>query len=56
MDTTPLTNIAPEIFRKRLLVENYFEVQGTVDSLRDYFSRLTAGLGLRTYGEPIIHS
>jgi len=56
MNTTPLTNIAPEIFRKRLLVEGYFEVEVTVDSLRDYFSRLTAGLGLRTYGEPIIHT
>src|SRR6185503_6813283 len=56
MNTTPLTNIAPEIFRKRLLVEGYFEVEVTVDSLRDYFSRLAAGLELRTYGEPIIHT
>ena len=55
MNTTPLTNIAPEVFRKRLLVEGYFGVEVTEDSLRDYFSRITAGLGLRTYGEPIIH-
>ena len=55
MNTTPLTNIAPEVFRKRLLVEGYFGVAVTEDSLRDYFSRITAGLGLRTYGEPIIH-
>lgn len=55
MNRTPLTNIAPEIFRKRLLVEGYFGVEVTEDSLREYFSRITTELGLRTYGEPIIH-
>ncbi|HYJ85643.1 MAG TPA: hypothetical protein VEW46_06295 [Pyrinomonadaceae bacterium] len=55
MNITPLTNIAPEIFRKRLLVEGYFKVEVTEDSLRGYFSGITSGLGLRTYGEPIIH-
>jgi len=55
MNTTPLTNIAPEIFRKRLLVEGYFDVEVTEDSLRKYFSRITSELGRRTYGEPIIH-
>jgi hypothetical protein len=55
MNTTPLTNIAPEVFRKRLLVEGYFSLEVTEDSLRGYFSRITAGLGLRTYGDPIIH-
>jgi hypothetical protein len=53
MNTTPLTTIAPEI--KRLLVEGYFGVELTEESLRDYFSRITAGLGLRTYGDPITH-
>jgi S-adenosylmethionine decarboxylase len=55
MNTTPLTNIAPEIFRKRLLVEGYFEVEITENTLTGYFSRITSELGLRTYGEPIIH-
>jgi hypothetical protein len=55
LNTTPLTNIAPEIFRKRLLVEGYFNVEVTEDSLRKYFSRITSDLGLRIYGEPIIH-
>jgi len=56
MNTRPLTDIAPEIFRKRLLIEGFFGVEVTADSLRQYFSRLTDGLGLRTYGEPIIHT
>lgn len=55
MNTTPLTNIAPEIFRKRLLIEGYFSDEVTEDSLRRYFSRITSELGLRTYGDPIIH-
>jgi hypothetical protein len=55
MNTTPLTTIAPEIFRKRLLVEGYFQTEVTEESLRGYFSRITSDLGLRTYGDPIIH-
>ena len=55
MNTTPLTTIAPEIFRKRLLVEGYFTTKVDEESLREYFSRITSDLGLRTYGDPIIH-
>lgn len=55
MNTTPLTTIAPDIFRKRLLIEGYFATEVTAETLRTYFSRITAELGLRTYGEPVIH-
>ncbi|HLL72444.1 MAG TPA: S-adenosylmethionine decarboxylase [Pyrinomonadaceae bacterium] len=55
MNTTPLTTIAPHIFRKRLLIEGYFKSEVTAETLKTYFSRITAELGLRTYGEPIIH-
>jgi hypothetical protein len=55
MNTTPLTNIAPEVFRKRLLVEGYFGSEMTVEKLEDYFAHITTSLGLRTYGPPIIH-
>ena len=55
MNRVPLTTIAPEVFRKRLLVEGYF--RRTVDeaAIGGYFDHLTSGLGLRTYGAPIIH-
>ena len=56
MNTTPLTNIAPEIFRKRLLIEGYFGVEITSETLKQYFAHVTSELGLRTYGEPIIHT
>ena len=51
-----MPRIAPEIFRKRLLVEGYFareDVDG--DVIRDYFAMITGRLSLRTYGEPIVH-
>ncbi|HYO99060.1 MAG TPA: S-adenosylmethionine decarboxylase [Pyrinomonadaceae bacterium] len=55
MNTTPLTTIAPDIFRKRLLIEGYFTSEVAAETLRTYFSHITTELGLRTYGEPIIH-
>src|SRR4028119_503705 len=55
MNTTPLTTIAPDIFRKRLLIEGYFQSEVTALPIRTYFSHITTKLGLRTYGEPIIH-
>jgi S-adenosylmethionine/arginine decarboxylase-like enzyme len=55
MNTTPLTNIAPDIFRKRLLFEGYFTVEVSAETLISYFSHITTELGLRTYGEPIVH-
>jgi S-adenosylmethionine decarboxylase len=55
MNKTPLTTIAPEIFRKRLLIEGFYTAEVSDASLRDYFSRITSELGLRTYGDPIIH-
>ena len=55
MNKSALTGIAPEIFRKRLLVEGYYRTEMTAEILRAYFDSITSGLGLRTYGEPIIH-
>jgi S-adenosylmethionine/arginine decarboxylase-like enzyme len=55
MNTIPLTDIAPDIFRKRLLIEGYFGCTVTAETLKSYFSQLTGELGLRTYGEPVIH-
>ncbi len=55
MNQTPLTTIAPDIFRKRLLIEGFYSREITQAVLKDYFEHLTRELGLRTYGEPIIH-
>jgi S-adenosylmethionine decarboxylase len=49
--------LAPEIFRKRLLVEGFFTRDGVDEEvIRDYFRTITGELSLRTYAEPIVHS
>ena len=51
-----MPRIAPEIFRKRMLVEGYFEREEIGEqTIRDYFSFVTSALSLRTYAEPIVH-
>jgi hypothetical protein len=51
-----MRRLAPDIFRKRLLLEGFF-TRAPLDAqvLREYFTFITGHLGLRTYGEPIIH-
>ena len=49
-------SIAPDIFRKRLLVEGFFIVSVNEQSIIDFFTFLTGGLNLKTYGQPIIHT
>ena len=55
MNKTPLTTIAPEVFRKRLLIEGYYQIDVTSETVSDYFSHITSQLELRTYGDPIVH-
>ena len=55
MNKTALTTIAPDIYRKRLIVEGYFLREITEATLLAYFAQLTRELGLRTYADPIIH-
>jgi len=55
VNKTPLTTIAPEVFRKRLLIEGYFGIDVLSETVSDYFSHITSQLNLRTYGEPIVH-
>ena len=55
MNRTALTAIAPQIFRQRLLIEGFYRSEMSTEMLRAYFAAITSGLGLRTYGEPIIH-
>ncbi|MGH8177166.1 MAG: hypothetical protein ACREV5_12980 [Steroidobacter sp.] len=56
MHKTALTTIAPDIFRKRLIIEGYFQTEVREETVRAYFEYITGGLALRTYGDPIIHS
>lgn len=55
MNRRALTGIAPDIFRKRLLIEGWFRAEVDEATLVDWFAHVTRELGLRTYGDPIIH-
>lgn len=51
-----MKNLAPEIFRQRLLIEGYYSAEVTRESLAQYLTGVAAHLGLRAYGEPAIFS
>ena len=56
MPEPPARRFAPEIFRKRMLIEGYFARDALdADAILEYFRVITSRLGLRTYGEPIVH-
>jgi len=47
-------DLAPDIFRQRLLVEGYFSKPVDEEVIRDFLLAVADHLGLRTYGEPIV--
>ena len=51
-----MKNIAPDIFRKRLLIEGYYNIVVTEETIKKFFSYITTNLSLRTYGAPIVHT
>jgi hypothetical protein len=51
-----MKNIAPEIFRQRLLIEAFFTIDVTAGIVREFMLGLAKHLHLRTYGEPIVFS
>ncbi|HTE31682.1 MAG TPA: hypothetical protein VK666_14975 [Chryseolinea sp.] len=51
-----MINLAPEIFRKRMLLEGFFTIEVNEKTLVDFFRFITEQLGLKTYGDPIVHA
>lgn len=51
-----MKNLAPEIFRQRLLIEGYYTIGVTRESLSGFLMGIAAHLGLRACGEPAIFS
>lgn len=49
-------NIAPDVFRQRLLIEGFWTIDINEDAVRRYLLELAATLNLRTYGDPIVFS
>ncbi|MFA4819983.1 MAG: S-adenosylmethionine decarboxylase [Candidatus Aenigmatarchaeota archaeon] len=51
-----MKNLAPKVFRQRLLIEGFFSIKVTRKTVEQYFKEITKNLELRTYGKPIIFS
>lgn len=51
-----MKNIAPQILRKRLLIEAKYTITVQESDVKNYLLGLAQELGLKTYGDPIIHS
>lgn len=49
-----MRNLAPDIVRQRQLIEGFFTVEVDEEVIRDFFTRLTTALGLRTYDKAVI--
>jgi hypothetical protein len=47
-------NLAPEIFRQRLLIEGFFGREIDEAVIRGYLLEVATHLGLRTYSEPVV--
>lgn len=51
-----MKDIAPTVFRQRLLIEGFFTINVDKGIIERYFRDITAALKLKTYGDPIIFS
>jgi len=51
-----MKNIAPDIYRQRLLIEGYYNIDVSPDTVASFLYGVAEYLDLRTYGEPVIHS
>ena len=51
-----MKNLAPNIFRQRLLIESFYTTDMGKDLLEKYLLCLAECLNLQTYGKPIIFS
>jgi S-adenosylmethionine decarboxylase len=51
-----MRDLAPDIFRQRLLLEGYYSGEMTAGRVNEYLLGAAAHLGLRTYAPPIVFS
>lgn len=51
-----MKNLAPRIYRQRLLMEAVYTIEVDQAKVRAYLLGLAKELGLRVYGDPLVHS
>lgn len=51
-----MKDLAPNIYRQRLLVEGIYEIEVQVDTVHQFFDVLLSGLGANAAGDAIVNS
>src|SRR5499426_4679954 len=51
-----MKDLAPHVFRQRLLLEGLYTIELSRENLAAYLLGVAAHLGLKAYGEPVIYS
>ncbi len=51
-----MKDLAPNIYRQRLLVEGLYDIDVQVDTVHEFFAALLDGLGANAAGEAIVNS
>ncbi len=51
-----MKDLAPDIFRQRLVMEGFWGIAVAEREVRDYLTGLADAVGLTAYGEPIVFS
>ena len=51
-----MKNLAPNIFRQRLLIEGFYKIKIDARIIKSFFIGITKNLKLKMYGKPIIFS
>ncbi len=49
-------DIAPDIFRQRLLIEGYYSIEIGRDEVAAFLTGLAAELSLRAYADPVVYA
>lgn len=49
-----MKNLAPDLFRQRLLIEGFYSIEVNERVIESFFKDVTAALGLKMYGQPVI--
>jgi hypothetical protein len=49
-----IKDLAPNITRKRLLLEGFYTIDADKSTIKDFFNLITKELNVRTYNNPII--
>ncbi len=51
-----MKDLAPDIYRQRLLIEGFYEIDVQVETVHQFFTSLLAGLGANAAGNAIVNS